>query len=63
MCRKKLDGEALRQTEILNFVEAEHRQNIERQIQIAEREGDHRQARIWRRELIGLRQRIAHVRF
>lgn len=57
--KKTVDPELLRQKEVLDYSENEQRAVILREVNSLERQGDFRQARIWRAQLIGLRERIA----
>jgi hypothetical protein len=57
--RVEPDAEHTRQASVLDIAEAEQRENIERFVRKLTTEGDHRQARVWRATLIGLRQRVA----
>lgn len=57
--RRKPDVEALAHRTSLDNLEAERREVIEINIKRFEREGDHRQARIWRSELLMIRETLA----
>lgn len=56
---KRAEQRAKRDKEYLDLREAESRHFIERTIAQHLAAGDHRQAAIWREQLIGLRERIA----
>lgn len=58
--RRKPDAEALARKTSLDNLEAERREIIEINIRRFEREGDFRQARIWRTELLTIRERISY---
>lgn len=47
-----------RDARIIDAAEAAQRESIEQFVEQLEREGDHRQARIWRGELLTLRERL-----